>query len=98
LRPRKVNYAFIHSSTSALRGAIRQIVTIVHSENTGSIANGTTRSLKSSEKSTLTQFTYLWVGVILKIFSQNACKNKLLIDILLENNKEFDIIFIQESP
>ena len=63
LRPRKVNYAFIYSSTSTLRGAIRQIVTIVHSENTGSIANGTTRSLKSSEKSTLTQFTYLWVGV-----------------------------------
>ena len=35
---------------------------------------------------------------ILNIFSQNVCKNRLLIDILLENNKEFDIIFIQKLP
>jgi len=32
----------------------------------------------------------------LKIFSQNVCKNKLLIDTLLENNKEFENFFIQE--
>ena len=31
----------------------------------------------------------------LKIYSQNVCKNKLLADTLLEN-KDFDILFIQE--
>ena len=35
---------------------------------------------------------------ILNIFSQNVCKNRLLTDILPENNKEFDIIFIQKLP
>ena len=35
----------------------------------------------------------------LKIFSQNIRKNKTLIDIILENNKNTtDIIFIQEPP
>jgi len=33
----------------------------------------------------------------LKIFSQNVCKNRLLTDTILENNKDFDILFIQES-
>jgi len=32
----------------------------------------------------------------LKIFSQNFCKNHLLIDLILENNEKFNIIFIQE--
>ena len=32
----------------------------------------------------------------LKIFLQNVCKNKILIDRILETNKDFDIIFIQE--
>ena len=32
----------------------------------------------------------------LKIFSQNVQKNKLLTDTILENNKNFDILFIQE--
>ena len=31
-----------------------------------------------------------------KIFSQNVCKNRLLTDTILENNKYFDILFIQE--
>jgi len=34
----------------------------------------------------------------LKVFSQNVCKNKFLIDTLLDNNKEFDILFIQKLP
>ena len=36
----------------------------------------------------------------LKIFSQNVHKNKFLTDIIiiLENKKEFNIIFIQEPP
>ena len=35
----------------------------------------------------------------LKIFSQNVRKNKTLMDIILENNKNTtDIIFIQEPP
>ena len=34
----------------------------------------------------------------LKIFCQNVCKNCLLTDIILENNKNFDIIFIQKPP
>ena len=32
----------------------------------------------------------------LKIFLQNICKNHLLTNILLENQKDFDILFIQE--
>jgi len=32
----------------------------------------------------------------LKIFSQNVYKNFVLTDIILENNKNFDILFIQE--
>ena len=32
----------------------------------------------------------------LKSFSQNVHKNRLLTDIILENNKNFNIIFIQE--
>jgi len=32
----------------------------------------------------------------LKFFSQNVHKNRLLTDIILENNKNFNIIFIQE--
>jgi len=34
----------------------------------------------------------------IKIFSQNVQKNRLLTDMILESNKEFDIIFIQEPP
>ena len=33
----------------------------------------------------------------LKIFLQNICKNKTLIDSILETNKDFNIIFIQKS-
>ena len=32
----------------------------------------------------------------LKIFSQNVHKNYLLTNLILENNKNFDIVFIQE--
>ena len=35
---------------------------------------------------------------ILNIFSQNVCRNRLLTDTLLENNKEFDILFIHKLP
>jgi len=34
----------------------------------------------------------------LEIFSQNVQKNKLLTDSILENNKNYDIILIQEPP
>ena len=34
----------------------------------------------------------------LKIFSQNVHKNRLLIDTILENNKNINIFFIQEPP
>ena len=34
----------------------------------------------------------------LKILSQNVWKNKLLTDSIFENNKDYDIIFIQEPP
>jgi len=34
----------------------------------------------------------------LEIFSQNVWKNKLLTDSILENNKNYDIILIQEPP
>jgi len=32
----------------------------------------------------------------LYLFSQNVYKNRTLTDIIIENNKEFDILFIQE--
>ena len=34
----------------------------------------------------------------IKIFLQNIQKDRLLTDMILESNKEFDIIFIQEPP
>jgi len=34
----------------------------------------------------------------LEIFSQNVRKNKLLTDSILENNKNYNIILIQELP
>ena len=34
----------------------------------------------------------------LEIFSQNVRKNKLLTDSILENNKNYNIILIQEPP
>jgi len=34
----------------------------------------------------------------IKLFSQNVQKNKLLTNTILETNKDFDIIFIQELP
>ena len=33
---------------------------------------------------------------ILKLFSQNICKNSLIINIILEIQTSFDIVFIQE--
>ena len=54
-----MNHALIHSSVPTIRETTRQTVTIVHSGNTGSIVNDTTRSYKSSEKSEPTQFAYL---------------------------------------
>ena len=45
-------------------------------------------------------FSYEWIHNMilkdLKIFSQNVWKNNFLINTLLEVNKSFDIIFIQE--
>jgi len=32
-----------------------------------------------------------------KIYSQNVCENKTFMDSILETNKDFNIIFIQES-
>jgi len=34
----------------------------------------------------------------LRVFSQNFQKNKFLTDIVLQINKDFNIIFIQEPP
>ena len=34
----------------------------------------------------------------LNFFLQNVYKNRLLTDTILENNKNFNILFIQESP
>ena len=34
----------------------------------------------------------------LKVFSQNVQKNSLIVNIILETQSQFDIIFIQELP
>ena len=34
----------------------------------------------------------------LKLYSQNVCKNSLIVNTILETQSSFDIIFIQESP
>ena len=34
----------------------------------------------------------------LYLFLQNVCKNRILTNIILENEKEFNILFIQELP
>ena len=36
--------------------------------------------------------------MILKVFLQNVHKNRILTDIILKTQKEFNIIFIQELP
>jgi len=36
------------------------------------------------------------ISKTLNIFLQNVRKNRLLTDIILENNKKFDVLFIQE--
>jgi len=45
---------------------------------------------------------YVYSGDIglksIKIFSQKVCKNQLLTNTFLESCKDFDILFIQESP
>jgi len=35
---------------------------------------------------------------VLKLFSQNVCKNSLIVNTILETQMSFDIIFIQEPP
>ena len=35
---------------------------------------------------------------ILKLFSQNICKNSLIVNTILETQMSFDIVFIQEPP
>ena len=35
---------------------------------------------------------------ILKLFSQNICKNSLIVNTILETQISFDIVFIQEPP
>jgi len=35
---------------------------------------------------------------ILKLFSQNVCKNSLIVNTILETHMSFDIVFIQEPP
>ena len=34
----------------------------------------------------------------LKVFSQNVCKNSVIINTILETQNQFDIILIQELP
>jgi len=36
------------------------------------------------------------ISKTLNIFLQNVRKNRLLTDTILENNKKFDVLFIQE--
>jgi len=92
LKQRKENYVSILLNVSTVR------VITVYSENTDLTGIGITKNHKSSEKSKPTQFSQLCAMILksLKIFSQNVHKNRLLTDTLLENNKDFDIIFIQE--
>jgi len=93
-----------YSNVSTVKVTIKLIVLTVCFGSIDLIGNGTARKCKSSEKSELTQFAYLWAEVnhdseISQLFLQNICKNKLLTDTILEkNNKNFDILFIQEPP
>jgi len=54
----------------------------------------------SRYQSQLSLFSHEWFSKMiikdLKISSQNVCKNHLLTETILENNKNFNILFIQE--
>jgi len=58
-KPRKENYTLIYSSVLTIKTNTKQIATTVLSGNTDSTESSIQRNLKSSEKSKLTQFTYL---------------------------------------
>jgi len=71
--------------------------------NINSIKIGTQISTKNSEKEekfNLLSHKQCLSMIIenLKIYLQNVQKNKLLIKNLLETQKKFDILFIQEPP
>ena len=72
----------------------------VHSGSIVSTRNGTQRNIKNLKKSESNQFKWYSSMIIkdIKLFSQNVWKNKFLTNNILESNKEFNIIFIQELP
>ena len=102
-KPRKESLVLTLSSALIVKANTKQIVIFVYSRSINSTENGVQRNLKSFKKSKPTQFAQLWTEAnnnykIPKKLSQNVWKNKLLTDMILENNKNFDISFIQESP
>jgi len=86
-----------------IRRSTRQIVVAVLSRNTDLTLNSIQRNIESSEKLEPTQFAQIWVVISNnfekpKDFLQNISKNKSLTNTILENNKSFDILFIQKLP
>jgi len=72
---------------------------LVYSKNINSIRNNTQKNTKSFVKIEANQSTQLWARKGYdykrsKIFLQNIWKNSLFTNIILENQKEFNIIFI----
>ena len=86
---------------SLLKRCLIQIY--VPSGNIVSIGNSIPRNTKNFEKSeTIDSLSHEWYSSMIikeiKILLQNICKNNLLTNTILEVQKEFDIIFIQEPP
>ena len=77
----------------------KQIAIYIPFKSINSTTTGITKNLKSSEKSKLTPLIQVWtvckmIIKNLRMFLQNVCKNYLLTKFILENQKEFDILFI----
>jgi len=98
-RQNRANCALTHSNVWTARANIKSVWTYALSGNIISIGNSTPRNTKNFETLEDNQLAQLWVAFKHDYQeSQNVHKNKLLTNTVLEAQKEFDIIFIQELP
>jgi len=81
---------------------IRPILTLAYSGDINSTRNSTLRNIKNPMTTETTQFAQLWVATKYdfkksqSLFTE-CSKNRLLTDMILETDKDFDILFIQKS-
>ena len=87
------NHASILLNVSTAKVIIKPTLTFAHSGNITSTKSGIQRSIKNS---VIDEWHTSMIVKNFRVFLQNVWKNKLLTDILLDINKDFNIIPIQE--